>query len=43
VRDKGFPDEELKRIGESIPPGSSAIVAVAEDRLLENLERGIEG
>ena len=43
VRDKGFPDEEPKRIGESIPPGSSAIVAVAEDRLLENLERGIEG
>ena len=43
VRDKGFPDEELKRIGESIPPGSSAIVAVAEDRLLENLQRGIEG
>jgi uncharacterized membrane protein len=43
VRDKGIPDEELKRIGESIPEGSSAIIAVAEDRMLERLERGIEG
>jgi uncharacterized membrane protein len=43
VRDKGFPDEELKRIGESIPPGSSAIIAVAEDRVLGNLEHAIEG
>jgi uncharacterized membrane protein len=43
VRDKGFPDEELQRIGESIPPGSSAIIAVAEDRMLERLEQGLEG
>jgi uncharacterized membrane protein len=43
VRDKGFPDEELRRIGESIPQGSSAIIAVAEDRMLERLERGLEG
>ena len=43
VRDKGIPDEELRRIGESIPPGGSAIIAVAEDRTLERLERGIEG
>ena len=26
-----------------MPPGSSAIIAVAEDRVLERLERGIEG
>src|SRR5438477_2210122 len=43
VSDKGISDDELRQIGESIPPGSSAIIAVAEDRMLERLERGIEG
>jgi uncharacterized membrane protein len=43
LRDKGFKDEDLKAIGESIPPGSSAIIAVAEDRVVERLERGLEG
>ena len=43
VRDKGISDDELRQIGESIPPGSSAIIAVAEDRMLERLQRGIEG
>jgi uncharacterized membrane protein len=43
VRDKGFSDDDLKQIGESIPQGSSAIIAVAEDRVVERLERGIEG
>jgi len=43
VRDKGVKDEELKAIGESMPPGSSAIIAVAEDHVLERLERGLEG
>ena len=43
VRDKGIPDEELRRIGESIPEGNSAIIAVAEDRMIERLQRGIEG
>jgi uncharacterized membrane protein len=43
VRDKGISDDELRQIGETIPPGSSAIIAVAEDRMLERLERGIEG
>jgi len=33
----------LKAIGESIPEGTSAIIAVAEDRVLERLERGIDG
>src|SRR3954467_1623056 len=42
-RDKGISDDELRQIGETIPPGSSAIIAVAEDRMLERLERGIEG
>jgi uncharacterized membrane protein len=43
IRDKGFKDEDLKEIGESLPPGSSAIIAVAEDRMLEQLERGLAG
>src|SRR6478735_9476996 len=43
LRDKGIKDEDLRQIGESIPEGSSAIVAVAEDRVVERLERGIEG
>jgi uncharacterized membrane protein len=43
VRDKGISDDDLRKIGESIPEGSSAIIAVAEDRVLERLQRGIEG
>ena len=43
VRDKGFKDDDLRQIGDSLPPGSSAIIAVAEDRVLERLEHGIEG
>jgi uncharacterized membrane protein len=43
LRDKGIKDEDLRQIGESIPEGTSAIIAVAEDRVVERLERGIEG
>ena len=43
VRDKGFKDEDLKEIGESLPPGSSAIIAIAQDRMIEQLERGLDG
>jgi uncharacterized membrane protein len=43
VRDKGFKDDDLKEIGKSLPPGSSAIIAVAEDRMVEQLERAIGG
>jgi uncharacterized membrane protein len=43
VRDKGFKDEELKEIGESMEPGTSAIIAIAEDRVIEQLERGLAG
>jgi uncharacterized membrane protein len=43
IRDKGFKDEDLKEIGDSLPPGSSAIIAVAEDRVIEQLERGLGG
>jgi uncharacterized membrane protein len=43
IRDKGFKDEDLKAIGESLQPGTSAIVAIAEDRVVEQLVTGIEG
>jgi uncharacterized membrane protein len=43
IRDKGFKDDDLKEIGNSLPPGSSAIIAVAEDKMVEQLERSIGG
>jgi uncharacterized membrane protein len=43
LRDKGFKDEDLKQIGESLPPGSSAIIAIAEDRVIERLQKGLAG
>jgi uncharacterized membrane protein len=43
IRDKGFKDDDLKEIGESLPPGSSAIIVIAEDRMIEQLERGLAG
>jgi uncharacterized membrane protein len=43
IRDKGFKDEDLKEIGDSLPPGSSAIIAIAEDRMIAQLESGLAG
>jgi uncharacterized membrane protein len=43
VRDKGFKDEDLKEIGDSLPPGSSAIIAIAEDRMLQQMELALDG
>jgi uncharacterized membrane protein len=43
IRDKGFKDEELKAVGESMDPGTSAIIAIAEDRMIERLQKGLEG
>ena len=43
IRDKGFKDEDLKALGESLDPGTSAIIAIAEDRMIERLERGLTG
>ena len=43
IRDKGFRDEELKQVGESLAPSSSAIIAIAEDHVVEQLVHGIEG
>lgn len=43
IRDKGVKDSDLKEIGESLEPGTSAIIAIAEDRVVEQLEKGLEG
>jgi uncharacterized membrane protein len=43
VRDKGFKDDDLREVGESLPAGSSAIIAVAEDRVVAQLESGLHG
>jgi len=43
IRDKGFKDEDLKAVGESLEPGTSAIIAIAEDRVVERLETGLAG
>ena len=43
IRDKGFKDEDLKQIGNDMPPGTSAIIAVAVDRMVAQLESGLAG
>jgi uncharacterized membrane protein len=43
IRDKGFKDADLTAIGEGMDFGSSAIIAIAEDHVLERLEKGLEG
>jgi uncharacterized membrane protein len=43
IRDKGFKDDDLKAIGESLDPGTSAIIAIAEDRVVERLATGLAG
>ena len=42
LRDGGFPDERLRQMGESVRPGSSALVAVIEHTWLEDVERMLE-
>jgi uncharacterized membrane protein len=41
LRDAGFDDTELKRVGESLPPGGSAVIAIAEDKVIARLERDL--
>ena len=43
VRDKGFKDDDLKAVGDSLEPGTSALIVIAEDRMIERLQRGLEG
>ena len=39
LHDAGFPDDELRSIGSSLKPGTSAIVAVIEHTWVEDVER----
>ena len=39
LRDSGFSDERLRKLGESLKPGTSAIVAVVEHRWVAQLEK----
>jgi uncharacterized membrane protein len=43
IRDKGFLDEDLEAVGQSLQPGTSAIIAIAEDRMIEQLQRSLAG
>ncbi|WP_052762776.1 DUF1269 domain-containing protein [Jiangella alkaliphila] len=43
IRDKGIKDDDLHAIGDSLEPGASAIIAVAEDRMVDRLMRSLEG
>ena len=39
LRDTGFDDAQLRRVGESLPVGGSAIVAIVEDTALEQVQQ----
>ena len=43
LRDSGFSDARLEAIGEGMPPGSSAIVAVVEHKWVEQVEKALFG
>ena len=42
MRDKGLRDEDLKAVADGLQPGTSAIIAIAEDRMIERLQGGLE-
>lgn len=42
LRDSGFDDNRLKTVGDSLKPGSSAIVAVIEHKWVQELEQELE-
>jgi uncharacterized membrane protein len=42
LRDSGFSDERLKTIGDSLQPGTSAIVAVIEHKWVADLEKQMQ-
>jgi uncharacterized membrane protein len=42
LRDTGFRDERLRQMGDSLTPGTSAIVAVVEHEWVREVERRME-
>jgi uncharacterized membrane protein len=41
LRDSGFPDDRLRRIGEALTPGTSALIAIVEHRWVQKLEEDV--
>jgi uncharacterized membrane protein len=41
IRDEGIADSDLRAIGASLEPGTSAVIVIAEDRVIEQLLRDI--
>jgi uncharacterized membrane protein len=41
--DQGMKNEDLKAIGEDLKPGQSAIIAIVEDKWIEQFTRAVEG
>jgi uncharacterized membrane protein len=41
LRDSGFSDERLKKLGDNLKPGSSAIIAVVEHRWVADVEKAL--
>jgi uncharacterized membrane protein len=39
LRDTGFPDQRLKQIGDALTPGTSALVAIVEQRWVVDVEQ----
>jgi uncharacterized membrane protein len=42
ARDSGFPQERLKTIGDSLKPGTSAIVAVVEHKWVAEVQKAMQ-
>jgi uncharacterized membrane protein len=42
LRDGGFSDNRLRKVGEGLTPGSSAIIAVVEHEWVKEVERRME-
>src|SRR5262245_9513947 len=42
LRDAGFPDDQLKQVGEALKPGTSAIVAIIEHTWVAELEQEMQ-
>jgi uncharacterized membrane protein len=42
LRDSGFSDERLKKVGDSLEPGTSAIIAIVEHKWVAQVEKELE-
>jgi len=42
LRDTGFPDRRLREVGESLKPGTSALIVVVEHRWVLEIEKRLK-